>query len=436
MSRAREWAPVLEGEDAERAERIIGRIAEALAPEALAGGDDASFATGLVGPALFHAQRHAVDPRAGHDLVAARLLDTAVEQSASIADSPSFFSGITGLAWTVQHLRAIADPGLVESIDDVEAALVSALDDEPHPIAFDLTNGLVGLGIFALERGESPRSLAALGRMVDWLEAGAEASVDGVSWRAGPESLDAKSLVEFPEGCHYTGVAHGTAGVAGFLAGLVEAGVERERARHLLGGALHWVLAQQQEGVGALFPFQSIGRGTRPPSRSAWCTGGPGISLMLWRAGRAAGVASWEASGIALARDAMRRPMEEMGVRDACFCHGTAGLGHLYTRWYHATGDERFRDEAVTWFRRTFDEQRAGEGIAGYSAVNVPRGRREAATGILFGAAGIGLSLLAATSTVVPRWDAAFLLSAPDLRRFDEAARGTELDPAHLLGRT
>ena len=107
------------------------------------------------------------------------------------------------------------------------------------------------------------------------------------------------------------------------------------------------------------------------------------------------------------------RPLEEMGVRDACLCHGTAGLGLLYAHLYNETEDAFFRDESRRWFLRTFEQQRPGEGVAGYSAVNAPMNRRENAPGLLFGASGIGLALLAATTRVTPQWDRAMLMSDP-----------------------
>lgn len=134
---------------------------------------------------------------------------------------------------------------------------------------------------------------------------------------------------------------------------------------------------------------------------------------MLWRAGRAAGELAWQTRGIELARAAASRPLAEMGVKDACLCHGAAGLGQLYARWFNATGEEFFRDEAVRWFRRAMDYRRPGEGVAGYLATNGARGREEVAPGLLFGAAGVGLALLSATTTIEPEWDRIFLMSDP-----------------------
>jgi len=52
-----------------------------------------------------------------------------------------------------------------------------------------------------------------------------------------------------------------------------------------------------------------------------------------------------------------------------------------------------------------------GEGCGGYSAYVSESGALRAMTGFVMGAAGIGLALLAAATTVEPQWDRLLLLS-------------------------
>ncbi|MCE9603116.1 MAG: lanthionine synthetase C family protein [Gemmatimonadetes bacterium] len=419
------WEPVLTGDDADRARTALDAIARALGPAA-EGSDpapavvgeapppaDATLADGLGGCALFFAALHEAHPGLGHDRTARRLLDGAIGASGGIADSPSLFSGITGVAWTMQRLASLCDPDALAALDEIDDAMRAALRGTPSPAGFDLIDGLVGIGVLALERMPRPAARETLERLVVWLEALAERTPDGLTWRARPEALHADARASFPAGCHYPGVAHGTAGVVGLLAGLLRAGIAPAGTRDLLDGAVRWLFAQELPGGRALFAHQSDGTTARPPARNAWCTGGPGIALMLSRAGSAAGRPEWQARAVALAVSAMRRPLAESGMRDACLCHGSAGLGLLSSRWYHATGDRRFRDDAVRWFRQTLDQRRPGEGVAGFSAMNAPRQRLEPAAGLLFGAAGIGLALLAATTGRDPAWDRVLLMSDP-----------------------
>ena len=409
------WQAVLSGADAERAERIVVAIATALSADdpPPVTGDAAALTDGLPGWALFFASLHRAYPDRGHGETAGRLLDAAVDESAAIAGSQQLFGGITGLAWVIQHLGSIAKPEYTAALDAIDAAMLAGLEGPSGPAEFDLMSGLVGLGVFALERAPSHVARGSLERLVVWLDASAERTAHGISWRSMPPAPQALAGAEFPAGCHYAGVAHGTAGVVGLLAGLVRQGIAPDTTRRLLDGAVEWVLAEELPGNLALFPYQIDAGMRRPPSRTAWCTGGPGISVMLWRAGLAAGERAWQTRGMALARAAARRPLAEMGVKDACLCHGAAGLGQLYARWFNATDEEFFRDEAARWFRRAMDYRRPGEGVAGYLATNGARSREEDAPGLLFGAAGVGLALLSATTTIEPAWDRLFLMSDP-----------------------
>lgn len=409
------WQPVLSRDDAERAAGVIDEIASALSGLAAdpTVRDEAALTDGLPGRALFFAYLHRARPHHGHDATARRMLDAAVRESATVSGSPALFGGITGLAWVVQHLAAIARPDHLAALDDIQAAMHAALEGPLGATNVELMSGLVGLGVLAMERGQASSARSTLERLVLWLDASAERTSQGLSWRTPPEALHPTSRARFPLGCHYPGVAHGTAGVAGLLASLLALGIAPGTTRRLLSGAVTWIRAQELPGHMSLFPYQVNADDRMPASRTAWCTGGAGISMVLWRSGRAAGEGEWQSGAVALARDAATRPIDEMGVNDACLCHGAAGLGQLYARWYNETADEFFRDESALWFRRALEYQRPDEGIAGYSAVNAPMNRRDAAPGLLFGAAGIGLALIAATTDVTPSWDRALLMSGP-----------------------
>ncbi|MES1210968.1 MAG: lanthionine synthetase LanC family protein, partial [Acidobacteriota bacterium] len=149
-------------------------------------------------------------------------------------------------------------------------------------------------------------------------------------------------------------------------------------------------------------------------SRLAWCYGDPGIAAALLVAARAAGEPAWEDKALEVARGAARRPPEQSFVRDAGVCHGAAGLAHLFNRFWQASGEEIFRDAALHWIERTLEFRVPGEGIAGFSAwhaMSGPNGQWAAEPGLLEGATGIALVLLAAISTVEPEWDRILLVS-------------------------
>jgi len=94
---------------------------------------------------------------------------------------------------------------------------------------------------------------------------------------------------------------------------------------------------------------------------------------------------------------------------------------------FQATGEPRLAEAARSWFEQTLAMRRPGRGIGGYEAWQ-PGGSRSADRGLLTGATGIALALLAATTDIEPLWDRMLLVSIPQ-RVPSEAARTGSLPP-------
>jgi hypothetical protein len=131
-------------------------------------------------------------------------------------------------------------------------------------------------------------------------------------------------------------------------------------------------------------------------------------------AARSVNEREWEREALAIARRAAGRAHDSAGVKDAALCHGAAGLGHIFNRFFQATGEDLFREAACGWFERALEMKRARNGICGFSAYRRERDGKEYwedEAGILEGAAGIALALLAAATEIEPAWDRMLLLS-------------------------
>src|SRR5207244_12672756 len=98
----------------------------------------------------------------------------------------------------------------------------------------------------------------------------------------------------------------------------------------------------------------------------AWCWGGPGRAAARRVAARHAGVVAWQAEALAIAERTAVRPFEDCRVVDACLCHGSAGLAHLFNRMYQSTGSPVLREAALSWFGRVLDDYQPGSGIGGF----------------------------------------------------------------------
>jgi hypothetical protein len=407
-----DWTPLVEGEAAAQALAAAEAIGRDLAvfdsPSGL------SLSRGHPGLALFFAYLQRTLGLAGAGERAEHHLGLAIDGLAEPpTPSPSLYAGFAGVAWVAEHLAAVgpADPDDAHDENDepdengeIDAALLSLLRRSPWREDFDLLGGLVGWGIYALERLPRPSAAAILPLVVARLAECAEPGIAGVVWR------EPRNPSHPPD----PGMAHGAAGVIALLARMLVEGAASPEAASLLAAAVDGVLAGLSPAGGG------------PESDLAWCAGDAGLSVALLAAGRAAGRSDWQRAGRGLAGAAADRYLHGAEGFDPALCHGTAGLSHLFQRLYQATGDPVLLAAAHRWLERTLASRRPGAGIGGFLCRGrVAEGRFDwiADPGFLGGAAGIGLALLAAVTPVEPGWDRLLLLSGSPERRSRRGVR-------------
>jgi class I lanthipeptide synthase len=420
------WLPLLEGSLAASAWESIQGIARALDGPQEFRGPEHSLVEGRAGLAVFfgYLAMATGDDRASEQ--AFRTIETIIESVGEGQANPGFLFGFPGIAWTVEHLEGrICEPGENDLSEGVDEALLEALSSAPEGGWYgghDLMFGLVGLGVYALERLPRPSGREILRLVIDKLEAMSEQHPEGLAWPSSPSDMPPEIRAKYPNGVYSLGVSHGSPGIIGFLGRAYAAGIERRTVRRLLPRAVAWLLSQRLEGGrGSSFANWVSSGPDSGPTRSSWCYGNVGIAPALMTAGRCAGERAWEEVALELAVEAAERPFEDSGVMDGGLCHGAAGVGHLMNRVFQATGDERVRDAARFWFETTLEMRRSGQGLAGYLSYREAPGDREPSLmtdpGVLTGIAGIGLALLAAVTPVEPAWDRVFLAAIPPASR-------------------
>jgi lantibiotic biosynthesis protein len=363
-----------------------------------------SLASGNAGLAIVYAALDGAFPGEGHLRRASRAIERAIARATKVESPPSLWGGFSGVTWTLDLLQG-RDPG--EGDNAVDLALPGLVGAWNGP--FDLIYGISGLAVYALERAPDPSASALLDAIVLRLGEMSERWAPGVTWRSTGGDYD-------------LGAAHGVAGVIATLGRTcAAAGVgarTRRRARSLLDRAVAWLLAQElPRGAGSCFPYgveSGASRSPGVPSRLAWCRGDPGIAATLAVAAMCTGEREWLRAARRIAVAAAARPFEGSGVLDAGLCHGAAGVGHLFHRVYLATGDERLAEAARAWLLRAV-AMRSDRARYGWEStiVDANGGERTGSfPGLLSGAGGVVLALLAATGDASPSWDRAFGVSS------------------------
>lgn len=342
-------------------------------------------------------------------------------------NQPGLYGGAARIAFAVGHLSDGDDADT--ACEMIEHSLLRFLE-RPSEM-YDLVSGLVGIAVPVLQRitdGKASPSSDPVARIIlEQLERLARPMPAGVAWHTPPRLLPAWQRELAPEGYINLGLAHGIPGVVAILARYISAGVEVERARSLLEGAVEYLRSAAAPKIGhrypAWLPTEDHEPHREPLARVAWCYGDLGVAVAIMSAALATGRDDWRSFALSLAHGMSARSFESSQVVDTGLCHGAAGVAHLFNRLYQATGDADLAQAADTWYARTLAMRRTGEEIAGF-----PRGRPvnrtilwDAGADLLTGACGVALALHAAISPVPPAWDQLMLadlspaLSAPAL---------------------
>jgi hypothetical protein len=350
-------------------------------------------------------------------------LASAVTELLRSPTAPGLLGGAAGLGWAVAQLAEDETAELV--CRRIDQMLLRLLADWRGP--YDLVGGLVGFGVYALGRGEPGHALAV--RVCEELSRRARSLGDGLAWHTPPGELAPRQQSDAPGGVWNLGLAHGVPGVIALLARYLTAGVDVERARELLDGAVAFMLAAEAARDDGRYPAWLVGGPEGPDQRQphrecarlAWCYNDLGVAIALLSAALATGTPRWRAEALALAHACARRSIEDARIVDAPLCHGAFGAAHLFNRLAHATGEDIFTAAAERWLDHGIGlrEQRP---IAGFPTFDPQDQSWTIDAAMVSGASGIALTLHAMITEVEPTWDRRMLVDLPTSLPADRAS--------------
>lgn len=443
---ARPWGPVLAAGQAEAAVQVARavaarladrhRVAEACAAAAAQTGHPGSVywqpygvAQGAAGLALACSYLDACLPGAGWDMVGHRWLEEAARGAERSPRLPlGLFAGVSGLSYAALSLsrggtryrRLLANlSGVLLPGTMAAAGQLSGWRAGGPVHGFDVISGLAGVGRYLLCRREDPAHLEALHAVLHSLVELTREDGGVPRWHTPVAHLRAEQHRHFPHGQLNCGLAHGIPGPLALMALALGAGVAVEGLEEAVDRVAGWLARQRLDdpwGVNwpvavPLGPAGAPGPVPAPggPGRAAWCYGAPGIARTLWLAGEALDHSGYRELAVEAMAAVYRRPQAARRIDSPTFCHGVAGLLQITLRFAHDTGMPLFT-EAARALGTQLLELYEPDSLLGYR-------NREAADrhvdqpGLLEGAPGVALVLLAAATAEEPAWDRIFLIS-------------------------
>lgn len=376
---------------------------------------DCGLLSGNAGIALFYGYLAKQYPESNYFDKVTYYLDKIGDAISKESLNPSMSVGVGGIAFVFQHLRNI---GLLDIEEDLNLAELDEFLDKAADIDFtnenwDPLHGMVGLGIYFLERNRETGDKKFLEKIVDNL-AKMVTTVDGHQIWVTP------GYAKFSVDNYNFGMAHGMPGILSFLALVLQRGIRENEIKEMINSALPFLLKNNYpDDQPYCFPgsIDVVKKETNENyiyARLGWCYGDLCMTFALLHCGKALENASWIENGIAIAHKASRRTLENSGCVDSGICHGAVGLAHQFLRLYKFTGDETFKVTAVKWIQHAQQDFYKPDLFEGGYFSKTYEEKSESykmcyQAGLLEGNAGIGLVYLSYLNQINPDWDIIFL---------------------------
>ena len=384
-----------------------------------------SLAQGYAGLTLLWSHLDSCFPNQSWDRIGHEYLQLALSDVERYSDiSLGLFSGLSGIAFAAWLLSrgGLRYRRLLQTLDEAigpnALGLARSLRSRNGMSVseFDAISGLSGLGAYLLCRRDNPLLAEPLRAVTSALVDLCSSTTQPPSWYTPCRLLGDESLHEvYPHGCLNVGLAHGIPGPLAFLSLAQRERVDVAGLPEAIRHVADWLRTHRcDDQWGLNWPTAIPLDGTaeaeaETPSRSAWCYGSPGIARALWLAGTALDDDEYRQLAVASLEAVFRRPIVNRQIDSPTLCHGVGGLLTIALRFRHDLGGTMFSGEIAALVHQMLERFRP-DSLLGFK--NVEYGNHEIEQpGLLDGAPGVALALLAAATPVEPTWDRLFLLS-------------------------
>lgn len=319
--------------------------------------------------------------------------------------NPSYCEGLSGIIYLLDFLNKekLAELDLSDIKEHYDKYLKQILDVQIEKAENDFLYTSVGLlNYFVNNYSISDKYLE------DCVNRIANHSIkmsQGIAWR---DNFEKRSDINFN-----ISISHGMAGLIIILVKL-----QRRISFDLLPlvkSAIDFVLSQKYDdysNIGSYYPTYCLDADQGFKSRLGWCNGDLGIGLALWHAGTYYRNESWIKEATELfCFNTQRKNEEDTYVKDAGFCHGSAGIAQIYRRLFLETGRDIYYHNSFYWIVKTLELGNDDDIQVGYKTYS--QGNfYPSDNSLLSGLSGIGLSLLSfLNDKSYSTWDTFFLLS-------------------------
>ncbi len=313
----------------------------------------------------------------------------------TINNNYTYSDGMLGFFFTLNELKnndlIELDDELVLEFNKAIATLITQANEKKD---YELFTGLVGIGLYCLNHKNMNTMIPEILEKINTLSFKDE---NGIYWKTVSSNVDSKKdEINF-------GHAHGITSIIVFLIKVLSTNIQNEKVTSILNNSLSWLLSKKKNTGNYSFPcvdnYPCLN--THYNSRLAWCYGDLMIAYAFCLAGIQLKNKNYLKTGIEIAKKVSKIKINESGVEDAMFCHGSSGVLFILYKINKLTPCIEFQDAIDYWLSITLDFSKKG-----YSFI-LSDGSKQSLN-ILEGVAGVGL-VLSTLYNDKSNWDKYFL---------------------------
>ena len=281
-----------------------------------------------------------------------KLIDRILE-TIEIDESPSssYCNGLAGIGWLFLYLieKEIIKIKSKDFFLDIDSFLKKHLKYLINKENLDLLHGGLGIGLYFLKR-----------RNFEVVESLLFKITEIITDDDGRLSLSYYDPYNLKTDVYDFGLAHGHSGVLYFLNKCEKAGMKNHEIKKLKNGIIKFFLYNiKRHSDHSYFPtviakFDYNNLYQKKESRLGWCYGDLTILYTLL------GTSIQDKNDVlrvyteeALTNLVQRKRQKETNIKDPFFCHGTSGVGYIFLKIFHITGNDIFLRSANYWFEET-----------------------------------------------------------------------------------
>jgi len=234
---------------------------------------------------------------------------------------------ISKFAWMLNHLSNTNIIDVLHNFFKLNAYLSFVIVDNLSLNIYDFLHGALGIVLYFLSSNNKKANKYVSDFIDEFEKKAMKTENNGLEWL---------SVLDYKTGTkgYNISMSHGIASIIAMLSKIYKRGINREKTKYLLEGAMNYLLQQKlpKDKFVSIFPNSALESMEQlRPSRLAWCYGDLGISVAIWHASQALGRKDWEEEAVnILLHSAKRRDLKENGVVDAGLCHDTVGIASVW----------------------------------------------------------------------------------------------------------